>query len=103
MEYAAESSGLISQCIAEMEAQLSALQWKPITPGNLPKVGDEVTGQDKMSVFEDGSFRNLLRVVYAYTQNNTAEEWHCLGYHHFRAINLPAHTPEIADALSPHD
>lgn len=69
-----------------------ALQWKPIIPENLPKVGDEVGGQDKMSVFMDRSFRNLLRTVSAYTQSNIAEEWHRLGYHYFRAINLPTET-----------
>lgn len=78
-----------------------ALQWQPITPENLPKVGDEVAGRDKMSVFADGSFRNIFRAVSAYTQSNTAEEWHRLGYHHKRPINLPA--PEAADAPPPHD
>lgn len=84
--------------LSQAEEQLAVLQWQLITPQNLPKMGDEAGGQDNMSVFADGSFLNIFRAVSAYTQSNTAEEWHRLGYHHFRAINLPAHTPEDADA-----
>jgi hypothetical protein len=30
------------KCIAALERKLASLDWTPITPGNLPKVGDEV-------------------------------------------------------------
>ena len=78
--------------LGKMKDRLGSLEWQPITPQNLPKAGDEASGQDKMSLFANGSFRNLLRVVTDNSQTHTSEEWHRLGYHYFRAINLPTET-----------
>lgn len=83
----------------KMRDLYDALQWQPITPENLPKEGDEVAGHDKMSVFMDGSFRNILHAVSGATAKNNAGDWKRLGYYHFRPINPPAQTPEADHVL----
>ena len=68
------------QRIAELEKQLAALQWQPITPENLPKVGDEV-----LSVKHNDSTKLII------CGGNHDFDWWCveMRYAHFRPINPP--------------
>ena len=74
--------------ITTLESQLAALQWQPITPENLPKVGDEVI-----------AYEEELQVVYSVDcipeSERDAKIWNRNGWTHFRPIAPPAaHTGE---------
>ena len=88
--------------IAELELQLAALQlaeallrfvrreWTPISPENLPKVGDEVYAPpreqlDKHSVMD-------VTVVMAVC-NDSVEDWNHEGWTHRRPIDAPGKEP----------
>jgi hypothetical protein len=66
-----------------LESQLKALEWQPITPENLPKVGDEV------ACFDSGG-----SVIYEVSHLHTlfsSQKWRDeRGMTHFRPINPPA-------------
>jgi hypothetical protein len=64
--------------IAELEAQLAVLDWTPITPENLPKVGDE-------TLDEDGCVDRAIET----DRDTTAKEWLYTGFTHRRPINAP--------------
>lgn len=64
--------------IRELEQQLAELQWQPITPENLPKVGDEAYSSN------DGDFLEVHTC-----DLGTFQEWSNEGWTHFRAINPP--------------
>jgi hypothetical protein len=65
------------ETIAALERKLGSLDWTPITPENLPKVGDEVLcGRERREVKEE----DLPRF---------AESWHFHGWTHRRPLNLP--------------
>jgi hypothetical protein len=69
-----------------LRAQLAALGWQPITPDNLPRVGDEVLRQRPGSLISP-VVDNAVR-----PNDTTHEDWIALGYTHFRPIHPP--TPE---------
>ena len=76
--------------IAELELQLAALQWTPISPENLPKVGDEVYAPpreqlDRHSVMD-------VTVVMAVC-NDSVEDWNHEGWTHRRLIDAPGKEP----------
>ena len=62
-----------------MALRLSALDWTPITPDNLPKVGDEVLG-----FYSTGEMN-----VYASTGKEKPENWKPSIFTHFRPLNAP--------------
>ena len=69
----------VSDEVRQMARELLALQWQPITPENLPKVGDEVLRlKDVHTVYDT--------MVSAY---RNAEEWHKANWSHRRPINPP--------------
>jgi hypothetical protein len=64
--------------LAEAQATIAALQWTPITPDNLPKVGDEAYSGN------DGDF------LYVHSCDlGTAQEWTNEGWTHFLHISPP--------------
>jgi len=65
--------------LAEANRKLEALDWKPITPENLPKVGDEVwqQGHDTYVVLDKNQMRS-------------ANDYGVWGWTHFRPINPPS-------------
>lgn len=67
------------QRIRELEQRLAELDWRPITPENLPKVGDEIGGWfgEECAVLEESA-----PVSY---ESYMHDDWT-----HFRFINLPA-------------
>lgn len=69
--------------IAELEARLASLSWTPITPGNLPKVGDEVYGR-----YSSGE-----HYVFICTGKELPEAWAASICTHFRALNPPSEHP----------
>ena len=68
--------------VAELETQVAALQWTPITPDNLPKVEDEVRGENhkvlEVEEWHIGFFAGDARV------------WLQSGYSHRRPIAAPS-------------
>jgi hypothetical protein len=72
--------------ISELEAQLAALSWTPITPDNLPKVGEEVGGYDPAEAISVWR----VRIVTKITVN---ADWRALKYTHRRPLNLPIAAP----------
>lgn len=77
MSYCTDCAKYLNR-IAELEAKLAACEWRPITPEDLPKVGDEV----------------FTRYLEAHTIAPRAEDgiWeNCANrtWTHFRAINPP--------------
>ena len=75
-----EELGTAEARVAELEAQLDALQWTPITAENMPKQGDELLGRCGNGVYyvnEYGGLADYARLV-------AEEEWT-----HFRPINAP--------------
>jgi hypothetical protein len=66
-----------------LKAQLAALQWMPITPENLPKVGDEVL------VLVEGRYmvENVLEPLPLKRHRFTAAKRN--GWTHFRSIAPP--------------
>jgi hypothetical protein len=78
----AEAYVALIERLSKAEEQLRAMQWKPITPENLPKVGDEVWGQGrKVSPVEDVHIAMLGADARAWIQNR---------FTHFRPIAPPA-------------
>lgn len=82
------------QVLKELAAEVAVLQWKPITPENLPKVGDEVGGASGIS-----SYPWVCKSVSAGMEkerNALSEEsaWGRLGFTHFRPINPPVQKRE---------
>jgi hypothetical protein len=72
-----------SERIAELERSLAALSWTPITPENLPKVGDEILAACE---------------AYANVRNVDAQDMRVLWkerryWTHFRPIAPPAVPP----------
>lgn len=64
--------------IAALRSKLAALDWRPITEADLPKVGDELLGMcDK------------VQKVYANEEAYDIERWKQTYWTHFRAINPP--------------
>ena len=74
--------GADKQRIDELEAQLRELQWKPITPDSLPKVGDEVWIAD--SFFKPGIISIVTEPDFPYSY------WRSTGTHY-----LPISPPRI--------
>lgn len=73
-----ENAALKAQ-LAAAQATIAALQWTPITPDNVPQVGDEAYSAN------DGDF--------TYVQSfdlGTAQEWTNDGWTHRRPISPPA-------------
>ena len=66
--------------VAELETQLDALQWTPITAENMPKQGDELLGRCGNGVYYVNEYGGLAD----YAQLVAEEEWT-----HFRPINAP--------------
>lgn len=73
--------------ICELEKQLAALDWRPITAEDLPKVGEEVGGPWGEGWRVDQVTRLKIRL---YT---TAEDWIDEQYLYHRPINPPAPRP----------
>lgn len=79
------------EIIKELEAQLAALQWQPITESNLPKAGDEVmrlntsTGNilkyGELEVFAAEALCDFLILE--------AKDYADTGWTHFRPIGAP--------------
>ena len=67
--------------LAEAKAQIAALQWRPITPENSPKVGDEAYSCNDGDVLEVRS-----------CDLGTYSKWTNAGWTHFRPINPPSST-----------
>jgi hypothetical protein len=66
--------------IRDLEAKLAALDWKPITHGNMPKEGDEVFRKRQ----------DWITVDAVVPDDTSYEEWiKRLKYTHFRPINPP--------------
>lgn len=63
--------------VQELEHQLAALSWQPITAKNLPKVGDEIL--DIEGVFTVGTEEPKWDLL----------DWKTFGATHFRPINAP--------------
>jgi hypothetical protein len=81
--------------IAALEAQLKALDWTPITTGNLPTVKDEVGGESDSST---NSWTSRA-VTYGDVRTRTfAEDWVNVGWTHFRPINPPHAGVSTGDA-----
>jgi hypothetical protein len=74
--------GCQSERIADLETKLASLSWTPITPDNLPKVGDEVWAIDR-GLIEPSELTSSSRTVPTYG------DWIKAGYTHFRPINPP--------------
>lgn len=64
----------------DLEAQLAALQWQPITSTSLPKVGDEVFGEGRLLLIT----RDWLAVF------QDAKAWVQYGLTHRRPLLAPA-------------
>lgn len=84
--------------LSRAEANLQIMQWKPITPENLPQVGDEVGG-----VGESDSYPWMCRAVTGGTvkqrnANPQDRDWERLGYTHFRPIAPPKGKVNAEDA-----
>ena len=75
-----EELGTAEARVAELEAQLDALQWTPITAENMPKQGDELLGRCGNGVYYVNEYGGLAD----YAQLVAEEEWT-----HFRPINAP--------------
>jgi hypothetical protein len=76
------------QRIRELEQRLAVLDWRPITPENLPKVGDEV--------FNECEPKDIVRAVlhdWGVGYKLMCNDWRKNGFTHFRAVNLPAKEP----------
>jgi len=69
-----------AQRIRELEAQLAALDWTPITPENLPNQNHELLGRCGNGVYYVNEYGGLAD----YAQLVAEEEWT-----HFRPINAP--------------
>lgn len=73
-----------ARIVAQLEARLAALDWRPITPESLPKVGDEVLELRKI----DGQVRRLYKAEAAWTEGMMYRDDHpYLEYH--RPLNAP--------------
>lgn len=71
---------------AEVKRLREQVDWKPITPDSLPKVGDEI------GIFgEKESFIHLCQNEY------TFDVWCIKAWTHYRPINAPAEPREDAD------
>jgi len=75
-----EELGTAEARVAELETQLAALQWTPITAENMPKQGDELLGRCGNGVYYVNEYGGLAD----YAQLVAEEEWT-----HFRPINAP--------------
>lgn len=63
-----------------LKAQIAAMQWTPITPENLPKVGDELIGQrGKVMALPEG-YAPAIPMM---------EDFTYAGWTHFRPIGAP--------------
>ena len=65
--------------IEDLEAQLAALQWKPIDEKHLPKVDDEV-----LDLVD-----HIVRYMHDTDAGFDERYYRGLGYTHFRPINAP--------------
>jgi hypothetical protein len=72
---------------AALFIELAALRWKPITPENMPKIGDEVLG----SVVGPHDVHAVTGYSLRYLRDHerTSQEWWDTSATHFRAINPP--------------
>lgn len=69
----------------KLKAELARLQWQPITPENLPKVGDEIFGSRT-----DGRGIHIRLLPEGYTSPVArVGDFTCAGWTHFRPANLP--------------
>ena len=66
----------LQERVAELEAQLAALDWREITEKDLPKVGDEVLDAETVCV----------QLV---VEDSGVDDWTELGYTHFRPLAPP--------------
>lgn len=80
---------------AALFIELAALRWKPITPENLPKVGDEVLGANVEYDAGAGDYgRGLVvtaadEVTCSVNSDIQFDTWTSYGYTVFRPINPP--------------
>lgn len=91
IEYYKTRYGQALDCEYVLLEQLAAIQWQPITPTNLPKVGDEVFGEGRLLLIT----RDWLAVF------QDAKVWVQYGWMHRRPLLAPApstaHDTEGAD------
>jgi hypothetical protein len=80
-EYKERIAALESE-LAECEARIEDLDWRPITPESVPKIGDEVAS--KHFSFVEPS-ENLERLDFEYVEGQ--------GFYWYRPINPPSHEP----------
>lgn len=72
---------LCRDCIAELESRLAALDWRPITPESLPKVGDELYSPvSKMVMRLPEGYAPMIPMP---------NDFIFAGWTHFRPINDP--------------
>lgn len=83
-----QASVIAIERIAELEDKLVALQWRPITESDMPKVGDEM--------WQSGADSGVERIqgwIDMVEKHHTKIDFRTLtsggGYSHFRPINPP--------------
>jgi hypothetical protein len=70
--------------LRKAQERIKDLEWKPITPDSLPKVGDEAMNPTTGEVIASPSFYDDLNY----------ELWIDCGWTHYRPINPPERTKE---------
>lgn len=82
--YGSNSSWAISdlcRAVSELTAQVQELQWKPITPESVPKVGDELLGKHEQLMKMPEGYAPIIPMI---------EDFTFAGWTHYRPITPPA-------------